>query len=148
MLSLRIWLTSACTLVLAALIPLALQAASGEGTEQVKEEQSSMEKSTVLLVKFKDDVSATARSDIHASLGVTVKHMLLGGSLHVVEVPYPDSLEAIKQAYQATPGVEYVEIEMPVSIPEPIEEPSDNDPFKVEPPGNTGPSIDSQGKTD
>lgn len=144
--SLRIRLALAFTLALAALIPLAPHAASGEGTAQVKEEQSSMDKSTVLLVKFKDDVSTAARSEIHAGLGVTVKGKLLGGNLHVVEVPYLGSLDAVKRAYQATPGIEYVETEMLVSIPEPIEDSSDKDRPKVGPPEDTGPSIDSLGK--
>jgi hypothetical protein len=139
----RIYFFLLCKLVLAGLISWAPHAAGGEATAQVQKEQNSMDRSSLLLVKFKDNISEADRLDVHAGLGVTLKDKLLHGDLHVVEVPYPDSLEAIQRAYQATPGVEYVEKEMRVSIPEPIEDSSGEDMPRSGLPNDGVPSIDS-----
>jgi hypothetical protein len=61
-----------------------------------------------LLVKFSEQVSASKIEDLNKSLGVEVVNRASGGRLLLVR-PSANSFEETKAAYQATPGVEYVE---------------------------------------
>jgi hypothetical protein len=62
-----------------------------------------------LLVKFTENISESRIQEINERLGVEVVLRMSGGRLLLVRFPYPDSFDEIRRAYEATPGVEYVE---------------------------------------
>jgi hypothetical protein len=62
-----------------------------------------------LLVKFTENISESRIQEINARLGVEVILRMSGGRLLLVRFPYPDAFDEIRRAYEATPGVEYVE---------------------------------------